>query len=147
MTPSRAATRHEYSIADDSSAELEFHPYVLAHSDLVLETQDKYDIVTQAYGPLQPILSHPTGGPLKPILTKIAKKLSQESGKEVDEAGVLYLWTIGKNVAPITTSGNPKNIQKMVDIESVRDLTKEEMDEIDQAGRKIHYRKYVSPSA
>ena len=109
-----------------------------------MRTHEKYGIVTEAYGPLQPIVGHPTGGPLKPVLQRIAKKLSEESGKEVDEASVLYLWTIGKGVAPITTSGNPKNLKKMAATESLRDLNKEEMDEIEVAGRKIHFKSYVS---
>ena len=62
-------------------AELEFHPYVLAHLEPVLALQKTHNIVTEAYGPLTPILRHPSGGPLKPVLTNIAKTLSSESGK------------------------------------------------------------------
>ena len=78
------------------------------------------------------------------MLTRIAKALSKESGQDVDEASVLFLWTTGKGVAPITTSGNPKNLKKMAATEKLRDLTKEEMDEIDSVGRKIHFKGYVS---
>ena len=120
--------------------EFEFHPYALEHLDAVLKIQAKYNIVTEAYGPLQPIVAHPTGGPLKPILNGIAKTISEESGKEVDAASVLYLWTIGKGAAAITTSNNPKNIKKMVTVDSLRDLTKEEIAEIDEAGRKVHFK-------
>ncbi|ORX40090.1 NADP-dependent oxidoreductase domain-containing protein [Kockovaella imperatae] len=122
--------------------QLEYHPYVVTHLDPVIKVQEKYNIVTQAYGPLQPIVSHPTGGPIKPILTRIAEKMSKETGKKVDEAAVLYLWTIGKNVVAVTTSGNPENIKKMAATEDLPDLTKEEMEEIEQAGRKVHYRRY-----
>jgi len=123
--------------------QLEYHPYVLVHLDPVLKLQDKYGIITQAYGPLQPIVSHPTGGPIKPILTRIAKKMSEESGKEVDEAAVLYLWTSGKGVVAVTTSKNTKNITKMAETEGMRNLTSEEIREIEEAGRKIHYRRYA----
>ena len=98
----------------------------------------------QSYGPLTPILRHKSGGPLKPILTRIAQTLSSESGKPVDEAAVLLLWTIGKGAVAVTTSGNPDNIKKMAATEQLRDLTKAEIDEIDQAGRKVHFRGYVS---
>jgi len=124
--------------------EIEYHPYLLAHLEPVFALHDKYGIVTQAYGPLTPVLRHPTGGPLKPILAKIAEKLSNESGKPVDASAVLLLWTINKGVVAVTTSGNPKNIEKMAAIESLRDLTKEEIEEIDTAGRKVHFRYYVS---
>ena len=69
--------------------------------------------------------------------------MTEESGKEVDEAAVLYLWTVGKGVVAVTTSKNPKNIIKMAETEGMRDLTKEEIKEIEEAGRKVHYRRYV----
>ncbi|RSH88698.1 hypothetical protein EHS25_002925 [Saitozyma podzolica] len=99
--------------------QVEFHPYVLAHLDPLIKTHSQHSIVTQGYASLAPIHRHPTGGPVKPILTRLAKKLSAESGVDVDEAGVLILWT------------------------KVRDLTPEEIEEIDQAGRKVHFRHWT----
>ena len=114
----------------------------------MLKVQAKYGIVTEAFGPLQPIVAHPTGGPILRILNRIAKSISEESGKDVDAASVLYLWTIGGGVAAITTSKNPKNIKKMALVDSLRDLTRdlteEEIAEIDEAGRKVHFKGYVS---
>jgi diketogulonate reductase-like aldo/keto reductase len=108
--------------------------------------QKKEHIVTQSYGTLSPLLRHPTGGPLKPILSKLAQRLSKESGKDVDEAGVLLLWTIGHGVVALTSSTKSENLKKMVETEELRDLTQEEMDEIDETGRSIHFRAYVSAS-
>ena len=104
----------------------------------------KYSIVTQSYATLTPVHSHPTGGPVKPILTRIAKQLSDESGVEVDEAGVLILWAVSKGVVCITSSGNEGRIRNMAATEKVRDLTKAEIDEIETAGRKVHFRQWAS---
>jgi diketogulonate reductase-like aldo/keto reductase len=130
----------------DCFPEIEYHPYVLAHLTPLLDLQKKEHIVTQSYGTLSPLLRHSTGGPLKPVLTKIAQRLSKESGKDVDEAGVLLLWTIGHGVVALTSSTKPENLKKMVETEELRDLTQEEMDEIDEIGRSIHFRAYVSAS-
>lgn len=124
--------------------ELEYHPYVLAHLSPLLEMQEKENIVTQSYGTLSPLLRHPTGGPLKPLLTRIAQRLSKDTGKEVDEAGVLLLWTMGHGVVALTSTTRPENLQKMAETEALPDLTAEEMEEIDAIGKTIHFRAYVS---
>lgn len=124
---------------------MEYHPYVLNHLDPLLALQKEHNIVTQAYGPLTPVIRHPTGGPLKPVLEKIAKRISKDTGKEVDSAVVLLQWTIQMGVVAVTTSGNPGNVRKMAQGETFGkegDLTKAEMDEIEEAGRKVHFRGY-----
>jgi len=115
---------------------MEFHPYLLAHTQPVMDIHAKHQIVTQAYGPLSPVLRHP-GGPLKPILTKIAERLG------TDEANVLLKWTIQKGVVAITTSSNDGRIQKMAGVGKLEDLTDAEMKEIDKVGRGIHFRSYA----
>jgi len=116
--------------------EMEFHPYLLAHTQPVMDIHAKHQIVTQAYGPLSPILRHP-GGPLKPILTKIAERLG------TDEANVLLKWTIQKGVVAITTSSSEGRIQKMAGVSRLEDLTDGEMEEIDRVGRGVHFRSYA----
>lgn len=115
---------------------MEFHPYLLAHTQPVIDIQEKHGIVTQAYGPLSPILRHP-GGPLKPVLAKIAKRLG------TDEANVLLKWTTQKGVVAITTSSNEGRIQKMAGVDKLDKLTEEEMAEIDKVGRSVHFRSYA----
>jgi diketogulonate reductase-like aldo/keto reductase len=129
--------------ADDIS-EIEYHPYVLAHLDPVMALHEKYKIVVQSYGPLTPIIRHKTGGPLKPVLTKIAQRLSKETGKDVDEIAVLLLWTMGMNVVALSSSLRDERIKAIAATESLPDLTKEDMEEIESAGRKVHFRHYVS---
>jgi diketogulonate reductase-like aldo/keto reductase len=129
---------------------MEYHPYVLNHLDPVLAIQAKHNIVTQAYGPLTPVIRHPTGGPLVPVLEKIAGRLSKSTDKKVDAAGVLLQWTIQKGVVAVTTSGNPNNIRKMADGETfgeAGELTIEEMKEIEEVGRKVHFRSYKVSTA
>jgi diketogulonate reductase-like aldo/keto reductase len=117
----------------------------MTHVQPVIDLQSKYKIVTQAYASLAPTTRHPTGGPLKPILFKLAANLTKESGVEVDESGVLLLWIMAKGGVCITSSGNEERIQKMADLEKVRDLKQEEVAAIDEAGEKVHFRQWVCP--
>lgn len=115
----------------------------MAHVQPVIDLQDKYKIVTQAYASLAPTTRHPTGGPLKPVLGKVAAALTSESGVQVDESGVLLLWIMAKGGVCITSSGSEERIQKMADLEKVRDLKKDEVSAIDEAGKKVHFRQWV----
>lgn len=129
-------------------AELEYHPFVLTHLQPVLDIQAKHGIITTAFGPLTPILRHPSaGGPLKPILTRIAERL----GNGADAAAVLLLWTKAKGVGVVTASGNEGRIQGFARVQELMrkdvgeqgTLTKAEVDEIERVGRTIHFRGYV----
>lgn len=124
-------------------SEIEYHPYVMTHVQPVIDVQSKYKIVTQAYASLAPTTRHPTGGPLKPVLGKIASALSLESDVEVDESGVLLLWIMAKNGVCITSSGSEERIKRMADLEKVRDLKEDEVASIDEAGKKVHFRQWV----
>ncbi|WVR05864.1 hypothetical protein IAU60_002890 [Kwoniella sp. DSM 27419] len=122
--------------------QLEFHPYVLTHLQPVLDIQAKHGIKVQSFGPLTPLLRHKSGGPIKPILERIAARLQKETGKPVDIANVLQLWTIQWGAVAITTSKNPDNIKKLGEVDSLPDLTQEEIKEIEEAGKKVHFRHY-----
>jgi diketogulonate reductase-like aldo/keto reductase len=115
----------------------------MAHVQPVIDLQQKYKIVTQAYASLAPTTRHPTGGPLKPVLSQIASALSSESGVQVDESGVLLLWIMAKGGVCITSSGSEERIQKMADLEKVRDLKADEVSAIDEVGKKVHFRQWV----
>lgn len=123
--------------------QLEYHPYTLAHLEPVLDIQAKHGIVTQSYGVLAPLIRHPTGGPLKPILERIAKRISTTFGKKVDANTVLMLWTRAQGVVVVTASGNPDRIKNLGKIAILPDLLMEEIDEITAVGKMIHYRYYV----
>lgn len=114
--------------------ELEFHPYLLAQLQPILDLNKQHGIITEAYGPLTPVLRH-KGGPLKPILEKIAKK------HNVDSAAVLLRWTIQFGVVAVTSSKNEDRIKGFKDVYDF-ELSEEEMKEIETAGRSVHYRYY-----
>jgi len=120
--------------------QLEFHPYLLAQMDDLFALQAEHGIITQSYGTLSPVVRHPTGGPLKPVLTRIAEKLSKQSGKDIDEGVVLILWNRDKGIIPITTSAKEENIKKAAVAIDFPKLSEEDMKEIEEAGRKIHWR-------
>lgn len=107
----------------------------------------EHSIRVASYGPMSPVLRHPskTGGPIRPLLTKVAERLSRENdGTEVDEAMVCLLWCRAKGAIAVSASANPRNIEKMASTQRLPDLTAEEVDEIEQLGRKVHFRAYVS---
>lgn len=115
---------------------------MLSHLAPVLEIQAKHNITTESYGPLTPTLRHDTqGAPLKPTLKKIAERLSSEAGSEVDVNAVLLLWCKAKKAVAITTSSNMDRVKGFAELaKSKLALTKEEVDEIDEIGKKYHYR-------
>jgi diketogulonate reductase-like aldo/keto reductase len=110
---------------------------VLAQLEPLLELQAKHGIVTAAYGPLTPILRHPTGGPLKPVLERIG------AAHGIDAASVLLLWTVQKGVVAVTSSKNEANIRKIAALDSAPDLSAEEIKQIDEAGKQVHFRHYT----
>lgn len=115
--------------------ELEYHPYLLSHLKPVLDIHAKHGIVAEAYGPLTPVIRHP-GGPLKPVLEKIAK------AHDVDTATVLLRWTMQSGVVAVTSSKNEERIKgykKLWEFE----LSSEEVKEIEEAGKKVHFRYYA----
>ncbi|KAF8161648.1 conjugated polyketone reductase C1 [Crassisporium funariophilum] len=124
--------------------QLEYHPYTLAHLELVLALQAKHGIVTESYGALTPVVRHPTGGPLKPVLERIAQRISKITGKEIDSSIVLLLWVRAQGVVAVTTSANPDRINSLGEIATLPNLLEQsEVDEITTVGKSIHYRYYV----
>ncbi|WOO78229.1 NAD/NADP-dependent indole-3-acetaldehyde reductase [Vanrija pseudolonga] len=115
--------------------QLEYHPYVLAHLEPVLALHRKHNIVAEAYGPLTPILRHP-GGPLRPVLDKIAKRNGSDAGT------VLLQWIIQSGAVAVTTSTRSENIRKLAKLFDQPELSQPDMQDIEEAGRSVHYRFY-----
>jgi len=124
--------------------QIEYHPYTLTHLEPVLEIHARYGIVTESFGPLTPILRHPTGGPLKPILARIAERLTQATGKTVDPVTVLLLWTRAQGVVAVTASGNADRIKALAEVYQLPDLLEaSEVEEITRVGKTVHFRHYT----
>lgn len=125
-------------------AEIEYHPYVLAHIDPLLALCQESNVLIQAYGPLTPVLRHPQG-PLGPVLTRVSARLASTAGLgEMDLSAVLLLWTKQKGIIPVTSSANEERMEGLAKIARAgRDwLTDREMEEIEQIGRQVYYRFY-----
>ena len=84
-----------------SDVQIEFHPYVYKEVLPTLELQKQHGIVTASFGGLSPIFRF-SGGPLDPVLTSIAKRLSDTTGKPFTEAQVLFLWQREKGIVIVT---------------------------------------------
>jgi len=116
--------------------QLEAHPYVLSHIQEVIDIASENGILTSAYAPLAPISSHPTGGPAKPILEKIATRLSKETGKAVDAQQALLLWFRAKKITPVTGSHTASRMKQQAAVQQLPDITAAEVAEVDEAGLK-----------
>jgi len=125
--------------------QIEYHPFVLTHLAPVLELQAKHGIVTQSYGPLTTLVRHPTkGGPLFPVLERIAARISSVAGKPLDAAAVLLLWTRAQGVVAVSASGTEANIKKLGEAAELPDLLEQsEIDEITAIGKQHHFRHYT----
>jgi len=123
--------------------QIEFHPYVYKDVLPTLELQKQYGIVTASYGGLSPIFRF-SGGPLDPVLTSIAKRLSDTTGKPFNEAQVLFLWQREKGVVIVTTSSKESRMVEYLNTFDAPKLTDAEIALIDEAGAKEHHRNFLS---
>ena len=112
----------------------------------MLAIQAKHNILTPSFGGLTPILRHPTGGPLKPVLTRIASRLAKIYNDEsIDSVVVLLLWLRARKAVAVTASGNNERIKGLAKVfKSEWELQGDEVEEIDRVGKNIHFRYYVS---
>ena len=69
-------------------SELEYHPFVLSHLAPVLAIHQEQGILVEAFGPLTPLLRHPShGGPLKPVISRIAAYTYRRHGCSIEVHG------------------------------------------------------------
>ncbi|PPQ74197.1 hypothetical protein CVT24_012716 [Panaeolus cyanescens] len=127
------------------STQIEFHPYTIAHLEPLLNLHAQHGIVTASYGALTPLLRHPSGGgPLVPILERIASRLTSALKKPVEPTTVLLLWTRAQGAVVVTATKNSEIIKKLGEIAALPDdlLEQSEIDEITPVGKTIHFRHY-----
>lgn len=126
--------------------QMEFHPYVLSHLTSLLALQRTHGIHTAAYATLAPVLSHPTGGPLKPVLQRIAARLSATSTSPVDVSTVLLLWLRAHSIIAVIGTHNPDRLKAYASLVGAKKdqggLTREEVGEIDSVGKRVYYRSH-----
>eukprot|EP01117_Protostelium_nocturnum_P015465 TRINITY_DN6005_c1_g1_i1.p1 TRINITY_DN6005_c1_g1~~TRINITY_DN6005_c1_g1_i1.p1 ORF type:complete len:288 (-),score=108.89 TRINITY_DN6005_c1_g1_i1:68-931(-) len=114
--------------------QLENHPYLQANE--VLKFCKENGIQTEAYSPLISLV-HKKEGPVDSVVEGIAKKRGKTS------AQILLNWSLKRGNVVITTSSNEERMKEYLDCQSF-ELDDEEMKAIEEAGSKLHFRKYWS---
>ncbi|KAF7782886.1 hypothetical protein Agabi119p4_2262 [Agaricus bisporus var. burnettii] len=126
--------------------QIEYHPFVLSHLAPVLAIHEQHGIRTEAFGPLTPLLRHSSGGgPLVPVLQRIAERLASQHDRVLDSKAVLLLWTRAMGAVAVSASKNPERIKWLAEVAKLPEdlLTDEEVNEITEIGKKFHFRHYT----
>ncbi|KZV89901.1 hypothetical protein EXIGLDRAFT_721004 [Exidia glandulosa HHB12029] len=105
------------------------HPYNYEAQLPTLKLCAEHAIAIEAYSSLNPITKTP-GGPLDPVLARIAKRIGGTP------AQVIFAWLRQKGVIIVTTSGKAERLREYLAVPSLPELTSEEIEEIEEAGRK-----------
>ncbi|KAH9935129.1 Aldo/keto reductase [Epithele typhae] len=121
--------------------QIEYHPYTAAWAAPIIEYQKQFNIVTASYGGLTPIVRKP-GGPIDPVLETVRQRVERDAGKPVSAGQILGLWLKAQNVVEITTSSKVERIKEYLATETLPDLTSEEVAEIMEKGKTIHFRQF-----
>ncbi|CAL1704615.1 unnamed protein product [Somion occarium] len=122
--------------------QIEYHPYVFKASKPLIDFLKKHTIVPTSYGGLTPV-NRFKGGPLDPVLEKIAKRLGETRGKPVTSGQVLQVWLRQQGVPAITTTSKAERLLEYLDVETIPDLTSEEVKEIEETGSEVHHRVFM----
>jgi diketogulonate reductase-like aldo/keto reductase len=81
---------------------------------------------------------------LKPVLTDIAAKISEKTGKSINPAAVLLLWMRAQGVVAVSASGSVERLRWLGEIAKLPQLLSEDdVDKITEVGKTIHFRHYV----
>lgn len=115
--------------------QIEFHPYLQRANEYVPWLQSKGIEVESFFG-LAPLTRAP-GGPLDPILERIAKKHG------VDASAVLIKWQLNQNVIPLTTTKKTERLSGYLAVPHL-ELSKDEQEEITNMGLSHHFRAWRS---
>ncbi|KAH8107009.1 Aldo/keto reductase [Cristinia sonorae] len=129
----------------------EYHPYVAKASKAVRAFAKEHNIVYVSYGGLTPVARFPNG-PVTPALQRAAKRLTEQTGKQVTTGQVLQVWLRQQDIVAVrlsryaptaSTSNKPERLQEYLDSQTIPDLTEEELKDIETEGAKVHHRVYM----
>ncbi|KAK9363608.1 NADP-dependent oxidoreductase domain-containing protein [Lipomyces starkeyi] len=115
--------------------QIEFNPYLQNQTPGIVDYCQKNGIILEAYTPLGPLVPAAKGGPLDPVVNKLAAKYGRDAGQ------IILKWVIQRGLVPITTSAKVERQKTNLDLDAFT-LTSEEVKEIDEAGSKKHFRSY-----
>lgn len=119
--------------------QVEYHPY-LQHSAKGSDGSDflafhkKHGITLTSYSPLTSLI-RAKGGPVDPVVEKLAKKYNVGAGE------VLLRWAIDRGLVVVTTSSKEERLKEYLGALKF-ELAKEDVDGISEAGGEKHYRAF-----
>ncbi|TXT04257.1 hypothetical protein VHUM_04255 [Vanrija humicola] len=120
--------------------QIEYSPYIYHSKQIerLAAVQKKYDVKFQAYGPLSS-LSRSPGGPLDPVVKKIAEK------HNATEAQVLLKWAqqFGGGTVVTTSRNVPRQKEYVEAFTKLEPLTDAEVNEIAEAGKGRFFRQFL----
>ncbi|KAF8623492.1 hypothetical protein AX15_006275 [Amanita polypyramis BW_CC] len=123
--------------------QIELHPYVWKAAEPIVKFCAEHGIAIAAYGGQTPIV-RASGGPLDSVLESIRVRLEKTSSfRPVTLSHVLTKWLRSKNAIVVTTSSKQSRIKEFIETVSVSDLTPDEIRAIEEAGSKVHKRRYM----
>lgn len=120
--------------------QIEVHPYVYDVAQSLIDFCDSKGIHIESYGPLSSLIRHP-GGPVDPIVKKIAQELGATEGQ------VLLKWAhqITHGGIVLTTSSKKERLEEQIKaFTEIKNLSDEQVKAVGEAGKKAHHRVFVS---
>ncbi|PCH37784.1 Aldo/keto reductase [Wolfiporia cocos MD-104 SS10] len=123
--------------------QIEYHPYLFTANVETLAYMKARNSIPVSYGGLAPLTqAELKDGPVDPVLAAAAARLSTVAGKPVSKGQVLHLWLRARGMGAITTSTQEERIREYVEMETLPDLTEDELRAIDEAGAQRHHSVY-----
>ncbi|KAA1469439.1 Aldo/keto reductase [Dentipellis sp. KUC8613] len=121
--------------------QIEYHPYLFKISQPLFEFHKKHGIAIETFAGLSSLSR--VKGPVDPVVTEIAARLSKTAGRPIPENHVLLLWQRQRGLIFITTTTNASRLDEYLSIANTPELTAEELAAIDEAGSKEHHRVFA----
>ncbi|KAJ7581080.1 NADP-dependent oxidoreductase domain-containing protein [Mycena floridula] len=122
--------------------QIELHPYTLKAAQPILDLCKERGITIASYGGLTSVVRAP-GGPVDSVVSSIAERLGKTAGRPVSASDVLTKWLLAKDALVVTTTSKEERIRTTLDSINLPDLTAEEIESIDSAGKTQHKRMYM----
>lgn len=116
--------------------QIELHPYIYERSKPLLAFCKAQNITIEAYAPTAPLNKFP-GGPLDPVLDRIAAAVSARSGKTVVPSQILLKWISQLGHVVVTTSGKDWRMKEQLESYAIGELLQSEMEEIEIVGATV----------
>ncbi|KAM0749928.1 NADP-dependent D-sorbitol-6-phosphate dehydrogenase [Meredithblackwellia eburnea MCA 4105] len=121
--------------------QIEFHPYLYKETERLYNFLKEEKIAIAAYAPSLPV-THATGGPIDPVLEKVAAAASEREGKKVEPGQVLLKLASEMGAIVVTTTSKEFRMKEQLAAGAIM-LTDAEIAELKEAGDKLAKRNYM----